>query len=148
MSVKDAGATLTYNFTGGWLETLLCGQDRADVVTYFQGTSIRVYGTLGETSSSNQVDVSYVLDGSTPCVYQGSMTTGMSNILLYVSPSLEDAQHTLIIQNLVGGSGEICRPFTQLKLRALILKLNKELRLDYFEVSGQGGKLIPLCECF
>ncbi|KAF9653732.1 hypothetical protein BDM02DRAFT_3182728 [Thelephora ganbajun] len=101
MSVRDAGATLTYSFTG---------------------TKISVYGTEG-TSSSKQANSSYTLDGSTPLLHQGSTTVVTSNVLFYGSPLLEDAEHTLVIQDLVAGGG---------------------LQLDYFEVTrstAKGGRL-------
>lgn len=93
MSVREAGETLTYDFTG---------------------MSISVYGTE-EASSSNKANSSFILDGSTPHLHQESMTVRTPNTLLYVSPLLEDAQHVLVIQNLVAGD---------------------ELQLDYFEVTG------------
>jgi len=84
MSVGDAGATLTYLFTG---------------------TTISVYGIEG-TSSSSRANSSYTLDGSTPRLHQDSTTTATSNVLFYTSPLLEDTQHTLVIQNLAAG-GEL-----------------------------------------
>lgn len=35
------------------------------------------------------------------------MALGTSDGLLYVSPLLKDAQHILVIQNLVAGGGEV-----------------------------------------
>lgn len=92
MSARDVGATVTYEFTG---------------------TAIRVYGTE-VTDPGNQTTSSYILDGSTPRLSQQPMTVGTSSVLLYLSPPLEDTQHTLVIQNLVASG---------------------ELRLDYFEVT-------------
>lgn len=68
-----------------------------------------MYGTE-ETSSSNKANSSYILDGSTPHLFQKSMTIRTLDVPLYVSPSLEDAQHVLVIENLVAGGGEIWFP--------------------------------------
>lgn len=103
-----------------------------------------MYGTE-QTDSGNQENSLYALDGSTPHLSQESMTINTSNVLLYVSPLLRDARHTLTIQNLAPG-GEV---LTQLRSRALTLKLDPELELDYFEVTGstvQGGESILACE--
>ena len=103
-----------------------------------------MYGT-GETNSSNQANSLYTLDGSTPRLSQESRSISTSNILLYVSPLLEDAHHALVIQNLAPG-GEVWF----LAQRALTPRLNAELKLDYFEVTGstvQDGGSIPTCEC-
>ena len=58
-----------------------------------------MYGIEG-TNTTHQANSSYVLDGSTPSLSRESIAIDTSNILLYVSPLLEDAQHTLVIQNL------------------------------------------------
>ena len=73
---------------------------------------------------------------------------GAVNVLHCVSPLLKDTQHTILIQNLAPG-GEV-RYLAQSKPRALTLKLNAELKLDYFEVAGSkvvGGESILICEC-
>jgi len=94
MSVADGGATLTYKFTG---------------------TTISVYGTEGTGSRSKRANSSYTLDGSAPLFHHESVTPSTPDVLFYSSPTLEDTQHTLLIQNLVSGG---------------------ELQLDYFEVTG------------
>lgn len=80
MSVRDPGATLTYEFTG---------------------TRISVYGA-GEITSNNRANSSFILDGSMPHLHQEPMAIGTSNVL-YASPLLEDTQHELVIRNLVAG---------------------------------------------
>ena len=65
-----------------------------------------MYGTEG-TNSRGRGNSSFVLDGSTYHLYQEPMALGTSDGLLYVSPLLKDAQHILVIQNLVAGGGEV-----------------------------------------
>jgi len=74
-----------------------------------------VFGTEGTASRGERANSSYALDGSTLQFHQESATGPTPNVPLYSSPTLEDTQHTLLIQNLVSGG---------------------ELRLDYFEVTG------------
>jgi hypothetical protein len=125
MSVGSVGATLAYKFGGGSsLSGIPFGsQDRADVVTRFEGTTISVYGTEGTGSRSKRANSSYTLDGLTPHLHQESTTVPTSNIIFYSSPELEDTQHTLVIQNLESGGGKVL-PFVQFKQRALTLVQN------------------------
>lgn len=58
-----------------------------------------MYG-IEETNTSYQANSSYALDGSMPRLSQEPTTDSTSNVLLYASPLLEDARHTLVIQNL------------------------------------------------
>lgn len=108
-----------------------------------------MYGA-GGTSSDNQANSSFILDGSVPHLHQEPMAIGTSDVLLYISPLLEDTQHVLVIRNLVAGGGEVL-PFVQQKPWALMYRLNIDLQLDYFEVTGstvQGEQLTPTCKYF
>lgn len=93
-----------------------------------------MYGKEGTGSRGAWANSSYTLDGSTPRFHQESAIVPTPNVLLYSSPTLENVQHTLLIQNLVGGGGRVF--FVQFRSRALTPKLNAELQLDYFEVTG------------
>jgi len=143
MSVADGGATLTYKFTGRLPIIFFDSLDRADVVTCFQGTKISVYGTEGTGSRSKRANSSYTLDGVTTHFHQESVTTSTPDVLFYSSPTLEDTQHTLLIQNFVSGGGKVVF-LVQFKSRALTPKLDAELQLDYFEVTGGTIKDIQL----
>lgn len=120
----------------------------ADVVTCFVGTAISVFGVEGLNSRNKRANSSYTLDGLTPRVHLETATTATPNVLLYSSATLEDTQHTLVIQNLAKDAGKVFL-FVRLKLRVLTLILSVELRLDYFEITGsaiEDDGPTPICE--
>jgi len=113
----------------------------------FEGKAISVYGVEGTSSRNKRANSSYTLDGLTPRIHLEYATTPTPNVILYSSATLEDTQHTLVIQNLANG-GEVFL-FSRFNTRILTLKLRVELRLDYFEVTGsaiQGGGPTPISE--
>jgi hypothetical protein len=66
------------------------------------GTSIAVYGTIGTDTPTS----TYTLDGSKPSVFSaGKSKTFLYQQLFFHSPTLTDAEHTLLITN--SGSGEL-----------------------------------------
>ena len=66
------------------------------------GTSVAVYGTIGTDTPSS----TYLLDDSTPSVFVADKyKSPMYQQLFFHSPTLTDAEHTLLVTNL--GSGEL-----------------------------------------
>ena len=66
------------------------------------GTSISVYGTIGTDTPTS----SYTIDGSTPSTFAaGKYSTFVYQQLFFHSPTLTDAEHTLLVTNT--GSGEL-----------------------------------------
>lgn len=105
-----------------------------------------MYGVEG--TRNKRANSSYTLDGLTPRVHLESATTVTPNVLFYSSATLEDTQHTLVIQNIANGGGRVLH-FVGFKPRVLTLTLNAVLRLDYFGVTGsaiQGGGPTPVSE--
>ncbi|KAF9788224.1 hypothetical protein BJ322DRAFT_616583 [Thelephora terrestris] len=68
----------------------------------FRGTSVSVYGTIGTDTPTS----TYTIDGSTPSVFAaGKESTFVYQQLFFHSPTLADAEHTLLVTNT--GSGEL-----------------------------------------
>ncbi|KAJ6512706.1 hypothetical protein C8R45DRAFT_813226, partial [Mycena sanguinolenta] len=103
--VDDKDPSIVYSGvwdTGGTAEefhgTTTWSPQQGSFATFtFYGTEITIFGSIGATTAPT-ASMNFVVDGGTPGTYiAGSVTSTAHHQPLWVSPSLNEGPHTLVI---------------------------------------------------
>ncbi|KAJ7185356.1 hypothetical protein C8R46DRAFT_1060229 [Mycena filopes] len=105
------------HYAGGWVKggipsefndtTIWTGSQGATISFNFVGSSIAVYATVAAVNPPN-ASMSFAVDNSITGTYTPEgVTTGTPHSLLWQSPAMDDASHTLIITQTAAQSGGV-----------------------------------------